>query len=187
MSKDLEDNKFDMLLRLNNFAYIAEMIASGYDINKVREDFDTTVLNYFVYSKENLQKSNSDTLSVATVRNKIINLVDVGASVTAKDNNELSPLLIAMMNNDDELIEYFIEHAKKLDDLYNGVSVFDYAVLNNDEKTIVMLTKKAFDLSYDNDIPVDKVLNSQSYAALERLKKAIDDEINRLRIEEENN
>lgn len=161
-----EDEHFDYLFDYGyNSKEIDEFIENGYDINKVREDLKTTKLNYFIANLLNAKKP----AEKAYLKTQIKKMIDLGADVESMDSEDLSPLSICVMNDDLETLIYLMDYATDLSKEYGGVSLFDIAIYNKHEDIIEYLLELAWNISTNNDAPLETILGAQLSISLERI------------------
>ncbi len=174
MKNDITDFQFDMALQMNKRDAMYDMVESGYEINKVRDDIDTTILNKFVVMRGNVLKKNPKDMEATILKNKIWDLVYAGADPEAFDNNQTNSLLLAVLNNDSKLLEIFLSKNPDLSILYEELSLIDIAILNNYTDIVNLLMEYTDEKVLDENGDFLKILNPQSSEALKKIAEHID-------------
>lgn len=182
----MDDKTFDMAMQFNNFNYISKMVENGYEINKVRNDLGTTILNAYVNAREKaIKNKDKDIMGPRRMMIKISELVSVGADITTTDNKGLSPIIIAVLDDDIELIKFFLSCYPDLSVLYNNTSIFDIAVLTEKNEIVNLLLSTAEQIEEDSNLSLLEILNPQSCKGREKIKLHLENKVNFIKKEQE--
>lgn len=133
-----------------------------FDVNR-KNDNGETALIFFVKNVKNIKKKGNEierrinlgrfinSTSYSNPQVEIIKyLIDMGYNVNAIDKNNKTPLVYAIENKCDEIIELLIENKADINYIYKDQSLLMYTFEKQNYTLVKYLVRKGADLNYKN-------------------------------------
>lgn len=180
MRNGISDNAFDMALMMNKRDAMLDMVEKGYKIDKVRDEYGTTILNRLIIQRNEIRQEDPKSMDATIIKNKIWDLIYAGANAEAFDNNSTNALLLSVLYNDSEILDVLLWKNPDLSMLYDGASLFDIAVYKKYNKVIKKLLEYANEKVLEEDEDFSEILNPQTVISTEKIRKFIEKQLSSL-------